>query len=78
MSRYILVFHQQCCRLAVGEVINKLAGHTTEEVLEYLEEKELKANTQMLEIIGTKTAGPNSLFLINLLLSGPSPYLTSN
>ena len=40
-------------RLAVGETVNKLAGHTTEEVVEFIEEKELRANTQMLEIIGT-------------------------
>ena len=39
-------------RLAVGETVNKLAGHNTEDVVEYIEEKELKANTQMLEIIG--------------------------
>ena len=32
--------------------MNRLAGRTTEEVIEYLEEKELKANTQMLEIVG--------------------------
>ena len=39
-------------RLAVGEKINLMEGLTTEEMVEYIEEKELKANTQMLEIIG--------------------------
>ena len=39
-------------RLVVGEAVNQMAGHTTEDMVEYIEEKELKANTQMLEIIG--------------------------
>ena len=39
-------------RLVVGEQVNEAEGHTTEEMLDYIEEKELKANTQMLEIIG--------------------------
>ena len=42
-----------------------MSTHTTEEVIEYIEEKELKANTQMLEIIGS------SVFL---LLSTFHPY----
>ncbi|KAL5270033.1 hypothetical protein ACHWQZ_G003495 [Mnemiopsis leidyi] len=39
-------------RLAVGEAVNTMTTQSTEEVIEYIEEKELKANTQMLEIIG--------------------------
>ena len=43
----------QSGHIGVDEEVDEMAGKTSEEVQEYIEEKEAKANAQILEMVST-------------------------
>ena len=52
-QQIIVVVCFQSGHIGVDEEVDEMAGKTSEEVQEYIEEKEAKANAQILEMVNT-------------------------